>query len=255
MNNKKSKVKIFIVIIAIVIIFLSGIAFGYFYNEFNSENVNSNSSEKTSKVDKDEDENFNGLLLRFKADVEEISEEEKDIVIDIFQRRLAYAGHVEAMVSYKDGMFDVRVPGVEGIENLSELLSTKARVTFRDPDGNIIMDSGTDVKKAEYQYGQLSTESPEEAYISITLNPDAVSKWAYATKLVSQRTDGKNYISIYADDMEISAPMVNEEINSDKCIISGGFTPESAQTLANQINSGSLPFELELMYTENHSNK
>ena len=49
------------------------------------------------------------------------------------------------------------------------------------------------------------------------------------------------------DDSVISAPMVNSEIHSESCIITGNFTPESAKHLVNLINSGSLPIELTLI--------
>ena len=52
------------------------------------------------------------------------------------------------------------------------------------------------------------------------------------------------------DDTLISAPSVNEKIPSGKAMISGNFTSEEAQSLANKINSGALPFKLQ---TENFS--
>ena len=47
------------------------------------------------------------------------------------------------------------------------------------------------------------------------------------------------------DDQAISSPQVNEEINSDSCVISGGFTDASQTSeLAALINSGNLPFSI-----------
>ena len=43
---------------------------------------------------------------------------------------------------------------------------------------------------------------------------------------------------------------VSEEINSDSCIISGDFTPETAQDLANKIKSGQLPFDMKVISQE-----
>ncbi len=49
---------------------------------------------------------------------------------------------------------------------------------------------------------------------------------------------------------DISSPRVSEEINSDSCIISGDFTPETAQDLANKIKSGQLPFDMKVISQE-----
>ena len=105
--------------------------------------------------------------------------------------------------------------------------------------------TGDDVKKAEYQYGQISETGPQQAYVQLTLRPEAVEKWATATR---EAIGGQ--IIIMMDDIVISAPTVNEEINSDTCTISGDFTPETAQQLANQINSGALPFSLRISKQE-----
>ena len=46
------------------------------------------------------------------------------------------------------------------------------------------------------------------------------------------------------DETEVSRPQVHEKIDSDSCVITGSFTAEQASTLASQINSGNLPFEM-----------
>ena len=71
------------------------------------------------------------------------------------------------------------------------------------------------------------------------------------TKAAAARSsEGKNYISIQMDGKDISSPRVSEEINSDSCIISGDFTPETAQDLANKIKSGQLPFDMKVISQE-----
>jgi len=44
----------------------------------------------------------------------------------------------------------------------------------------------------------------------------------------------------------ISAPTVNEAITNGEAVISGNFTADSAKSLADKINSGALPFKLEI---------
>ena len=57
-------------------------------------------------------------------------------------------------------------------------------------------------------------------------------------------------ISIWMDDTMISAPTVNDPITDGQASITGSFTAEAAQDLADKINSGALPFALE---TANYS--
>ena len=54
----------------------------------------------------------------------------------------------------------------------------------------------------------------------------------------------KGYISIWMDEQNVSTASVNTAITDGKAIISGNFTQESVITMANQINSGALPFAL-----------
>ncbi len=186
-----------------------------------------------------------GSVITFQASKENPSEEEMDIVEAIFNARLTGAGYTEARISRDDeGSITVEIPSVTDTDEAASLLGSTAKLTFQDADGNIVLDGATDVKNAEYQYGQTSETSGSQAYVQLTLTSEAVAKFAEATKKAASAGDGKNYIAIVMDDQIISAPSVSQEINSETCIISGSFTPETARELANQIKSGQLPFEL-----------
>ncbi len=192
-----------------------------------------------------------GSVITFKASVPNPSEEEMDVVEDIFRTRLTNSGYTEARIS-KDtsGQITVEIPSVTNTDEAAQLLGTTAKLTFRDADGNIVLDGATDIKDAKYQYGQLSQTSAAEAFVEITLKSEAVAKWAEATGKAASRPSGENFIAIYLDEDMISDPTVRERLDSEKCQISGGFTPESAQMLANQIKSGKLPFDMELTTKE-----
>ncbi len=60
----------------------------------------------------------------------------------------------------------------------------------------------------------------------------------------SNATAKYKQISIWMDDIELSAPTVNERIDSNEAIIEGNFDAETVTDLANKINAGSLPFAL-----------
>lgn len=195
-----------------------------------------------------------GSVITFEANVNNPSDEEMKIAEDIFRTRLTNLGYTEARISMDTNskQITVEIPAETNTEEAAKLLGTTAKLTFRDADGNVVLDGGTDIKDASYQYAQLSESAQPEPFVEITLKPEAVAKWAEATRTAAARTDGKNYIEICVDDKPVSdePPYVKEEINSEKCQISGGFTPESAQMLANQIKSGKLPFDMKLITSD-----
>ena len=192
-----------------------------------------------------------GSVITFKASVLNPSEEEMDIVEDIFRTRLTNSGYTEARIS-KDtnGQVTVEIPAVTNTDEAAQLLGTTAKLTFRDVEGNIVLDGATHIKDASYQFAQLSQTTQAESFVEITLKPEAVAKWADATRKAAARPEGENVIAIYLDEDLLQAPRVASEINSEKCQISGGFTAESATMLANQIKSGKLPFDMELTTKE-----
>lgn len=60
----------------------------------------------------------------------------------------------------------------------------------------------------------------------------------------------QNQFAMVLDGLVISAPAVNDPITNGQAEISGTFTRESAATLANQLNFGSLPLSLEVQSEE-----
>lgn len=101
--------------------------------------------------------------------------------------------------------------------------------------------TGADVESARENYVQLESGSSPEWIVELNLKDSGKEKFSDAT----ERLKGDK-ISIWMDDICISAPTVNEKINSGSCTISGSFDAESAKALANKINGGALPFKLEI---------
>lgn len=99
----------------------------------------------------------------------------------------------------------------------------------------VILEGSKDVTSAKAAYDTQNGGN----IVSLTLTSSGRSKFAEATSRLLNQT-----ISIWMDDTMISAPKVNAVINDGKAIISGGFTAESAQELADTIEAGSLPFGL-----------
>lgn len=151
----------------------------------------------------------------------------------------------EITVDNTNGQIIVRFPWKSGETNfnpqaaIAELGET-ARLTFRDPDGNILVE-GKDVKESIVQLDK-KTNQP---VVTLEFNQQGAKQFADATeKLVGKR------ISIYMDETLISAPMVNEKISGGNSVITNIGSTEEAKSLSDKINSGALPFSLK---SENHS--
>lgn len=131
----------------------------------------------------------------------------------------------------------------EETDEAVELLSQVAKLTFRDADDNVVLE-GTDVKSAKSQYGQPTQNANSQYYVTVEFTSAGAAKFAEATGAAAAKASPNNIIKIVMDETVVSAPRVSEKIDSDSCVISGSFTAEEASRLANQINSGNLPFEM-----------
>lgn len=186
-----------------------------------------------------------GSVITFEADAENPTDAEMSIAEAIFQTRLTGAGYTEARISRDDsGKITVEIPSVFDTDSAANLLGTVAELTFTDSEGNVVLDGATDIKDAKAMFGQTSQAGNAESYVELTFNQEAVAKFADATRAAAAKPEGSNFIAIKLDEEIVSSPRVQEEINSPTCIITGDFTQEGAQELANLIKSGQLPFAL-----------
>ena len=173
-----------------------------------------------------------------------------DAAKQMIRNRLDILNYTEATVtSSGNNQILVEIPGISDPEEAVKMIGASAVLQFRDADGNVIMD-GKDVSSAKSMYGSIG-KGYNEYYVSLALKSEAVSKFASATAAAASQKGGydssgrpKNYIAIYLDDNQVSAPNVDQEINSDTCTISGSFTKASADYLAGVISAGQLPFAL-----------
>lgn len=169
----------------------------------------------------------------------------------------------EVYTDYDKERIIVRFPWKEGESDFNPEAAIKelgetALLTFREgrevdelglPTGvtaeNIILE-GKDVKSASAYYNAQAASESDRYGVSLELNDSGKAAFAEATT----RLAGNGCISIWMDDIMISYPNVNVPITDGQASISGNFTAEEAQSLANRINSGALPFKLQ---TENYS--
>lgn len=100
--------------------------------------------------------------------------------------------------------------------------------------------TGQFLKKSSLDLSQFG-----EPKVALEFNAQGKDLFAKITK----ENVGKT-VAIYLDGSPISAPRVNEEIDSGNAVISGSFTVDEAKTLVGRLNSGALPVSIELLSTQ-----
>lgn len=194
-----------------------------------------------------------GTVIVYKAQTDEPTDEEMEIVVNIIRRRLDLQNYTEATIT-RQGSDKIRVelPDVQDAQKAVETLGSTAQLVFAEtvsPDPTdpmkVIIDKevmqGTEVKDAYAEYGQTEEGMTSSSYhIALELSDEGRDKFSEATgRLVGQP------IYIVMDNTILSAPTVNQRIDSNTCVITGEFEAEEAKSLAANIKSGSLPFSLE----------
>ncbi len=154
----------------------------------------------------------------------------------------------------------VQLAGVEDQTEAREMLATSARLSFRDVNDKEYLD-GTDVEEGSAtQDFHPQTNAP-----IVTLQLKDASKFGEVTTKIKNMGEPDNRLVIWMDYQEedsyqeevtkeepkyVSAPGVDETLNTTNVMITGNFTVESAQRLADIINSGSLPVHMEELYSD-----
>ena len=126
-----------------------------------------------------------------------------------------------------DILFKWGVKGDDHIDGRYYLYAIKVTT----PDGKAPLD-GSVVTDAREQYAQRGAT----AEVSMTMNAEGTQEWA--------RMTGENIgrcIAIVLDGYVYSAPRVNTKIDKGQSQITGDFTIQEAQDLANVLNSGKVP--------------
>lgn len=198
------------------------------------------------------------------ADDYDADEDQLASATEVIKTRLSSLGITDNEV-YSDTKSDriiVRFPWKVGETNFDPESAVKelgemAELTFRKgtdttinekgetvPSGEIVI-KGNDIASAKSAYIPDENGDPEYV-VSLELNSggedSGKEKFAAAT---AELANTDTPISIWMDNTMISAPTVNSVITDGKAQITGNFDAESSTKLANQINSGALPFKME----------
>ena len=150
----------------------------------------------------------------------------------------------------------VQLAGVDDQQTAKDLLATEANLTIRDVYDEVLVD-GSDLS----QNGASASMNPEtnQPIVTLTLN-DATQMEQISREMLS-RPPAENLLVIWLDFEEgvdsyaneamkedpkfLSAAVVRDVIPSNTATISGNFTVEETQFLAEVLNAGSLPVQLD----------
>jgi preprotein translocase subunit SecD len=159
-----------------------------------------------------------------------------------------------------DDRIRVQLAGVEDQQTARDLLSTEANLTFRDVNDEVLLD-GSDLQ----QNGANSSFKDQTNEPIVTLTLRDAQLFGDITREISSRPPGENLLVIWLDFEEgvdsyeaemmsddpkfLSAASVRQPINSRDVMIEGNFALEETRFIAEVLNAGSLPVQLEEMYS------
>lgn len=173
-------------------------------------------------------------------------------------KRINVLGVSEPNISIENGhRIRVQLPGVKNEKRARQLLSTTAKLEFRDYKDRLMLD-GSDLKpgKAKVAFDQMNKPM-------VTLQLKDPAKFASVTKKIASYYPN-NQLVIWMDYKKgdsyqkevgkknhkfISNPGVQQELNTSDVQITGSFTMQEATTLKDLLNSGSLPVRMNEIYS------
>ena len=126
------------------------------------------------------------------------------------------------------GAKPIQDPQTRKLTNIYELYAIRTNRSMKpDLSGDVVTSS-----KADVDHNRIGSAEPQ---VSMSMNQEGAQIWARLTKESIGRS-----IAIVLDGVVYSAPNVNNEITGGQSSISGNFTIEEANDLANVLNSGKM---------------
>lgn len=188
-----------------------------------------------------------GVEAVFSPDIQdvEITSDDMEAAKSVIETRLVNNNitDYEAYADTHNHQIIVRFPWKAGESDYDaqaaiQELGETAMLTFcaSTDNTNIILQGSQDIKSA---YAGVNPENTTQPIVALELTDEGTAKFAAATQTYLGQT-----ISIWMDDVMLSAPTVNTTITNGQAYIDGMEDAEAAVDLANKINAGSLPFAL-----------
>ncbi len=172
-------------------------------------------------------------------DAKAITNDDIDKAKAIIAKRVNEMGVSEPVVQadYDKKRVIVDIAGIQDPEKAVEIIKTTAKLSFRDPQGNIVLE-GDQLSDAKAGQGQ----QPGSFVVNLTFTSEGAKKFADLTsKHLNER------IGVYLDDKILTNPTVQSTISNGQAEITGYATLEAAADDAVLMRSGSLPVSLSIV--------
>ncbi len=233
MKKKSSIIKLCVIGVVLII----GLVLSFCHMEFGLKDFDSFSGNIKLGLDLK-----GGIYAEYTAESDGVEDfnSKMDGTVDSIQSLLVSKGYSEALVT-RQGTNGIRVevPDVDDPSEILDLLGEPAGLSMRLQSDNTEILTGDDIVSASSGYYDNGW------VVSLRMNSNGAKKFADAT--------GKNvggvivtYVQRGSDEQEISRATINEAIPNGQAIISGNFSQEDAERLANQIMSGTFGVTLAL---------
>lgn len=213
-----------------------------------------------------------GTHLVYEADLNSVSSdkatEAMDGVRDVIERRVNMFGIAEPLIQIEGkNRLVIDLAGVKEVDQAIKMIGETPSLDFREEvtreqyaaaykqqTGQDLPEqasgpfflfpsdlTGKDLVRGQADYDQ-SSGALREPIVRLEFNEEGKKKFADITS----RNVGK-HIAIYLDNVQLTAPKVNEAIVDGSAVISGSFTIDSAKELAKRLNAGALPVPIKLI--------
>ena len=209
-----------------------------------------------------------GTQLTLLTQMDKISQEQRDSALEsakkVLERRVNLYGVSEALVQTSklgdQRRIIIELPGLKDASAAANLVGKTAQLDFRELPATLSAEiveatksgiplvyfstptdlTGADLKKAQVTFGGSGKQAGPQ--VAIEFNEAGAIKFAKITKA----NIGKP-LSIFLDEMLVSAPTVQQEIIGGNAVITGQFSPEEAKNLTIQLNAGALPVPISIL--------
>ncbi|SDB96610.1 protein translocase subunit secF /protein translocase subunit secD [Pelagirhabdus alkalitolerans] len=198
------------------------------------------------------------------SDDQEITTNVLEATVQSLRERVDVLGVSEPNFTIEEpNRIRVQLAGIENEDEAREMLQTSAELTFRDVEDNKYLDGSDLVEGGARQDFDPNTNQP---IVSIQLQDG--QQFGDVTREILEDESLSNQLVIWLDYEEgdsfqeevqeedpkfISAPQIRDVLETQNVQIDGGFTVQSAQQLADILNAGSLPVDLNEEYSQSVS--
>lgn len=206
-----------------------------------------------------------GTELIYRADTSLVTEDTEgalNSLREVIERRVNLFGVAEPLVQLEqssavagavENRLLVELPGVTDVQAAVDAIGKTPTLEFRllsqdslatgTPEFTPTPLTGRYLEKADLQFGSQSGAGiANEPLVLLTFTDEGATLFEEIT-----RENVGNTLAIFLDDQPISAPVIREAIPGGVATVSGGFTPQEARDLVQNLNFGALPVPIELI--------